>query len=256
MLLRKQTVWLLTMLSLVAVLSVYYITSPQETTVNQEANEETKSGGDENGNADQSTIVSNESNDSAFEAMRMDLNDERSKEKEELTEKVASSDLSEEERVEAHGQIEELDELSTKEDMLESMIVALDLPKNQCIREETMPTEKYLELFYPFDKLNLVKKGIESSWNINEDRTMQALALTFSEQPMAMNMSFQRQYAERYDWLTAQFKDWAFHLLTSFFYYEDNASLKDEAKKTLHMSMAAFGGILTQIGRASCRERV
>ena len=49
----------------------------------------------------------------------------RSKEKEELTEKVASSDLSEEERVEAHGQIEELDELSTKEDMLESMIIAL-----------------------------------------------------------------------------------------------------------------------------------
>ena len=120
---------------------------------------------------------------------------------------------------------------------------AVYLPKNQYIREETMPTEKYLELFYPFDKLDLAKKGIESSWNINEDRTMQALALTFSEQPMAMNMSFQRQYAERYDWLAAQVKDWAFHLLTSFFYYEDNASLKDEAKKALHMSMAAFGGM-------------
>ena len=84
---------------------------------------------------------------------------------------------------------------------------AVYLPKNQYIREETMPREKYLELFYPFDKLDLVKKGIDSSWNINEDRTMQALALTFSEQPMAMNMSFQRQYAERYDWLAAQFKD-------------------------------------------------
>ena len=120
---------------------------------------------------------------------------------------------------------------------------AVYLPKNQYVREETMPTEKYLELFYPFHTLDLVKKGMESSWNINEDRTMQALALTFSEQPMAMNMSFQRQYAERYDWLAAQFKDWAFHLLTSFFYYEDNASLKDESKKALHMSMAAFGGM-------------
>ena len=58
---------------------------------------------------------------------------------------------------------------------------AVYLPKNQYIREETMPTEKYLELFYPFDKLDLAKKGIESSWNINEDRTMQALALTFNE---------------------------------------------------------------------------
>ncbi len=30
MLLKKQTVWLLTMLSLVVVLSVYYITSPEQ----------------------------------------------------------------------------------------------------------------------------------------------------------------------------------------------------------------------------------
>ena len=31
MLLKKQTVWLLTMLSLVVVLSVYYLTSPEST---------------------------------------------------------------------------------------------------------------------------------------------------------------------------------------------------------------------------------
>ena len=41
---------------------------------------------------------------------------------------------------------------------------AVYLPKNQYIREETMSTENYLELFYPFDKLDLVKKGIKSSW--------------------------------------------------------------------------------------------
>ena len=120
---------------------------------------------------------------------------------------------------------------------------AVYIPKNQYIREETMATEKYLELFYPFDQLDLVKKGIESGWNINKDKTMQALALTFSEQPMAMNMSFQQQYAERYDWLAAQFKDWAFHLLTSIFYYEDDSGLKDDAKQALKLSMAAFGGM-------------
>ena len=120
---------------------------------------------------------------------------------------------------------------------------AVYIPKNQYIREETMATEKYLELFYPFDQLDLVKKGIESGWNINNDKTMQALALTFSEQPMAMNMSFQQQYAERYDWLAAQFKDWAFHLLTSMFYYEDDSGLKDDAKQALKLSMAAFGGM-------------
>ena len=120
---------------------------------------------------------------------------------------------------------------------------AVYIPKNQYLREETMPTEKYLDLFYPFDQLDLVKKGVESKWNINKDKTMQALALTFSEQPMAMNMSFQRQYAERYDWLAAQFKDWAFHLLTSIFYYEDDSGLKDDAKQALKLSMAAFGGM-------------
>ena len=120
---------------------------------------------------------------------------------------------------------------------------AVYIPKNQYIREETMATGKYLNLFYPFDQLDLVKKGIESGWNINNDKTMQALALTFSEQPMAMNMSFQRQYAERYDWLAAQFKDWAFHLLTSIFYYEDDSGLKDDAKQALKLSMAAFGGM-------------
>ena len=126
MLLRKQTVWLLTMLSLVAVLSVYYITSPQEATVNQEVQKEgTKTTKETSENDDSSTVVTNESSDSVFEAMRIDLNDERSRQKEELTNKVASSELSEEERVAAHEQIEALSEMSTKEDMLETMIIAL-----------------------------------------------------------------------------------------------------------------------------------
>lgn len=134
MLLRKQTVWLLTMLSLVAVLSVYYITTPQDTAVNQEqdtqttkekTNTDTNSSKDATENEESSTVITNESSDSIFEAMRIDLNDERSRQKEELTNKVASSDLSEEERVEAHAQIEALAEMSTKEDMLETMIIAL-----------------------------------------------------------------------------------------------------------------------------------
>ena len=126
MLLRKQTVWLLTMLSLVAVLSVYYITTPQDTAVNQDTpKEDANSSNGTSKNEESSTVVTSESSDSVFEAMRIDLNDERSRQKEELTNKVASSELSEEERVEAHEQIEALSEMSTKEDMLETMIIAL-----------------------------------------------------------------------------------------------------------------------------------
>ncbi len=69
-----------------------------------------------------------------------------------------------------------------------------------------------MKLFFPFDALDVVKKGIESGWNINRDRAMIALAMTFSDQPMAMNRNFRREYGERYDWVAAQFKDLAFTL--------------------------------------------
>ena len=119
---------------------------------------------------------------------------------------------------------------------------AVYLPKNSYIREESMQTMNYLELFYPFDKLDLAKSGIESLWNINEDRMMMALAMTFAKQPMAMQMCFQRQYAEPYDWLANQFKDWAFYVTNMFFYYLDYDRMTVEQRNTMQMGMAAFGG--------------
>ena len=73
---------------------------------------------------------------------------------------------------------------------------AVYLPKNHFIKEESMATDQYLSLFYPFDQLDLVKKGIESTWNVSGDRTMVALTMTFMDEPMAKNMSFQREYAD------------------------------------------------------------
>lgn len=119
---------------------------------------------------------------------------------------------------------------------------AVYLPKNPYIREETMQTEDYLELFFPFEKLDVIKRGVESAWNINQDRKMMALAMTFSDQPMAMQMCFQRQYAERYDWLVAQFKEWAFFVSNTFFYYLDYDRMNEAQRNTLRMGMAAFGG--------------
>ena len=62
-------------------------------------------------------------------------------------------------------------------------------------------------------------------WNISNDRVMIALAMTMSDKPMAVNMSFQREYAEPYDWVAQQFKDWAFTLSTSILYYKDYDSM-------------------------------
>ena len=73
---------------------------------------------------------------------------------------------------------------------------AVYLPKNHFIKEESMATEDYLALFYPFDKLDVVKKGVESSWNVSGDNMMIALTMTFMDEPMAKNMSFQREYAD------------------------------------------------------------
>ncbi len=88
---------------------------------------------------------------------------------------------------------------------------AVYLPKNRFLTAESMRTEDFLKLFFPFDALDAVKKGIESGWNINQDRAMIALAMTFSDQPMAMNRNFQQEYGERYDWVVAQFKS-LFHI--------------------------------------------
>ena len=120
---------------------------------------------------------------------------------------------------------------------------AVYLPKNHFIKEESMATDQYLSLFYPFDQLDVVKKGIESTWNVSGDRTMIALTMTFMDEPMAKNMSFQREYAEPYNWVAQQFKDWAFTLTTAFFYYNDYDFMGEDERGLHRKAMAAFGGI-------------
>ena len=72
---------------------------------------------------------------------------------------------------------------------------------------------------------------------------MLALMLTFGSEPMTVNMSMQRQYAEPYEWVAMQLKNYAFTFFTSFFYYTDRDTLSDEANEILRRSMKAFGGI-------------
>ncbi|WP_445490516.1 SpoIIIAH-like family protein [Niallia sp. 03133] len=141
MLLKKQTVWLLTMLSLVVVLSVYYITSPEqknefaavdnkqkkEAENTAENAKETKTANKENANTevkeDGSTVSTIES-DEEFEQMRLDLQDQRSMDEEKLTEVMGSADSSAEEKSEAQDEIEKLRKLADQEKVLETMIKA------------------------------------------------------------------------------------------------------------------------------------
>lgn len=120
---------------------------------------------------------------------------------------------------------------------------AVYLLKNNYIKEEALSTEAYLKYFYPFDQPGIKKSGKESVWSITDDREMPALAMTFDNKPMAVRMCMQREYAERYDWLLAQFKDWAFIFYTSIFYYQDGATLDEDTKNVYREAMAAFDGI-------------
>ncbi|MBI0576282.1 SpoIIIAH-like family protein [Neobacillus cucumis] len=134
MLLKKQTVWLLTMLSLVVVLSVYYITSPEQknsnelTAVQQKAKDQmdqkemnSKSTAKTNAKDDK-TIISQIAGDDEFEALRLKLQDERSQLQEDLTAQMASTDLPADKRSEAMDQMKELNKTAQKEEILETLI--------------------------------------------------------------------------------------------------------------------------------------
>ncbi|MFF2456556.1 SpoIIIAH-like family protein [Peribacillus simplex] len=142
MLLKKQTVWLLTMLSLVVVLSVYYLTAPEENAADMTATEqqenkaetktenkadtkgENKSEKETNKNTEGSSVTIASGDE--FESLRMQIEDERAKLNEELTAKMGNTELSAEERDEAYAKIEQLSETKVKENIIENLIVAMD----------------------------------------------------------------------------------------------------------------------------------
>ncbi len=158
MLLKKQTVWLLTMLSLVVVLSVYYLTSPENTeetaTTEQQLNNnenenaavmddksdsesepatesDTKDESQTDSSADPKTdsneaTVKITSGDEEFEALRIQIDEERAKLNEELTNKVGNTNLSTDEINKAYEAMEQLSEAKVEENILEGMIVSMN----------------------------------------------------------------------------------------------------------------------------------
>lgn len=138
MLLKKQTVWLLTMLSLVIVLSVYYVTldpnqgNEMATSVNKEGNEaegqdqDTNSSGEETGDQISTEEVSPTGSDQSFETMRMEVTDERNRMIEDLTIVLSNTELSAAERDEANETIKQLRTINQKETILETLIVDMN----------------------------------------------------------------------------------------------------------------------------------
>ncbi len=113
---NKQSLWFLTLFSLILVLSVYYITMPNDLllTNNNTYNQETSN----NSNGTEAVIKESE----ILVAMRVELEEERSMKKSDLQGLLTNNSATAEEKNEALEQLKYLNFLSGQEESLEAKI--------------------------------------------------------------------------------------------------------------------------------------
>ncbi|MEN1970128.1 SpoIIIAH-like family protein [Lentibacillus sp. N15] len=127
--LKKQTVWLLTMLSLMIVLSFYYMTSSNSNEVaflenGKEQADETAATEEAGGDDAKVDDVTNLGSDQLFENLRLEMQDKRSKEVSRLEDVVASNSATTEEKNKAYDDIDAIEQQQSKETMLEETILS------------------------------------------------------------------------------------------------------------------------------------
>ncbi|MFC0014783.1 MULTISPECIES: SpoIIIAH-like family protein [Allobacillus] len=128
MVLKKQTVWLITMLSLLIVLSVYYMLPGDDqaamTDLEDEQTEEERSDEEEGDGAEsENFVVSELPTGDYFQTIRLETEDSRSEMKEKLSEVISSTTATSEEKNDAMDQIYSIETMSQKESLLEKMII-------------------------------------------------------------------------------------------------------------------------------------
>ena len=111
---NKQNMWFLTLFSLILVLSVYYITMPNDL-FSQVASTEEKSNKNEKVKETVEEI-------SSLTAMRVSLEEERQGMMDDLQEQLTSDTISSEEKNNAYEQLKYLNTLQSKEEELEKQI--------------------------------------------------------------------------------------------------------------------------------------
>lgn len=109
---NKKSLWFLTLFSLILVLSIYYITMPNELLLSNNSNY--------NKEENDAKVVVEESE--TLTAMRVTLDEERQSEIETLQKQLEKTDLTAEEKNNAYEQIKYLTQLSSTEENLESIL--------------------------------------------------------------------------------------------------------------------------------------
>ena len=109
---NKKNLWFLTLFSLILVLSVYYITMPTELLLTNNSNTE----------VDKSDIITNIEEVSLVEALKTEDNTETLEEINKLKETIANTETSSEDRNKAFDTLKTLNQISSKEELLEEKI--------------------------------------------------------------------------------------------------------------------------------------
>lgn len=113
---NKQSLWFLTLFSLILVLSVYYITMPNELLLTNNSNYTEKVNIEE----DSSTVTISESE--TLVSMRVNLEEEREETMADLKGTLTSEEATTEEKNNAYEQIKYINEIKAKEEALEEKI--------------------------------------------------------------------------------------------------------------------------------------
>ncbi|WLD91996.1 SpoIIIAH-like family protein [Alkalihalobacillus sp. AL-G] len=122
MLLKKQTVWLLTMLSLIIVLSVYYITSPEQSPTDLAFDQEEKASEDGSKETNGDTTIQQVDSDQMFTELRIKIEDQRAELAQKYNEILASTTVAAEVQSDALDKLTALQELAMKEGTLETLV--------------------------------------------------------------------------------------------------------------------------------------
>ena len=145
--------------------------------------------------------------------------------------------------VHKHGLLGMMTALANAPDYMEYEITFL--PKNRFIRERHMSTDAYQKIFFPFHDLQQLRNKLdrEPNWKDPDDISNWQTMMHFSDQPEGVMMTALQEYAEPYDWVVAQFKDWAYMVSTTHFFYKDGFIDDLQLRISLQEGMEAYGGV-------------
>ncbi len=117
---NKQNLWFLTLFSLILVLSVYYITMPNDLLIASSSTDTLEKGNNEKNDTEEDKNTISETDN--LTALRVSLDEERDKEKEELKTTMTKEDATTDEKNNAYEQLKYLSVIEGEEEKLEKLI--------------------------------------------------------------------------------------------------------------------------------------